>query len=96
MKPVANNFRAVAGAPVSTVPIAQLVAMIDCEQEAGRNFAVVSKYVGPDHVTTIYDIHGKRFFRSAHVTGMRSFWKGVAKRRPNVRLLHQYEAFQPA
>lgn len=94
MKPVAHNFRAVAGAPVNTIAITQLVAILDCEQEAP--FAVVSKWVGPDHVTTAYDIVGKQFWRAVHVTGMRTFWKGVAKRRANVRVLAPTEAYVPA
>jgi len=94
MKPIAHNFRTVAGAPIQTLEVAALVAMLDREQEA--KFALVSKWVGPLHVTTAYDIDEHRVLRSAHETGMFTFWKGVGRRRPNVQVLAKNQTYYPA
>jgi hypothetical protein len=94
MRPVAHNFRAVASAPVFTVPVSDLVAMLDRDQ--ATKFAVVSKFVGPHYVTTAFDIEEHRLIRAAHDTGMHVFWKGLGRRRSNVQVLEKSQTYYPA
>jgi hypothetical protein len=69
-------------APVTSVSVARLVAMLDCEHGEGSAYAVASKATKAGlNVTTALDIPLQRAFRAVHETGMVTFWKGVAKRR---------------
>ena len=72
---------------VRTLDISELVALVDCEQAAGSKVIVVSKPArGCNYTTTVLvQVDGiGMFYRAGHGTGMVSFWKGVAKRRPGV------------
>ena len=81
---VAHNFHRGLGAtmvPVSTVPVARLIAMLDCDHAAGSKYGVVSKPVTSGHyVTTVLDVLLRRIYRATHATGMATFWRGLAAR----------------
>lgn len=80
---------------VTTVPLLELIAMLDCDHPEGARFIVVTKGTSrPNYVNTVLDMQAKRFFRAVSPTGMVSFWKGVAKRRAAVQLLSASEAFK--
>lgn len=94
---VAQNFRSVShGAPVKNVDLKQLLAMLDCEQDPAHKFVVVSKFVGPTHVSTVYDVAGKQFFRCAHKTGLLSMWKELARKHGHLQLLKKTDTYTPA
>lgn len=74
--------------PVTAVSVARLVAMLDCEHGEGSEWAIASKSTKAGmNVTTAVDVPLGRAYRAVHETGMVSFWKGVAKRRPAVQLV---------
>jgi hypothetical protein len=97
MRFVAHNFALVSTSPVVNVGITPLIAMLDCEQDAPvHSFALVSKFVGPDYSTTVYDVRADRLLRARHLHGMAGVWKDIARRRPHVRLLGKRDLYQPA
>jgi hypothetical protein len=75
--------------PVTSVSVAQLVAMLDCPHENGSAWALASKSTKAGlNATTVLDVPLGRAYRAVHSTGMVTFWKGVAKRRgPAVQLV---------
>lgn len=78
----------------TTVPISRLISMLDCDHCEGSHYVVVSKAsTRGRYVSTVLDVPLKKVYRARHETGMVSFWKGVAKRRPQVQLLAAGELF---
>jgi hypothetical protein len=84
----------------TTVPISRLISMLDCDHCdhcEGSRFAVVSKAsTRGRYVSTVLDVPLKKVYRARHETGLVSFWKGVAKRRAQVKFLAAGESFLPA
>jgi hypothetical protein len=100
----ARNFHAhfVGKTPpqVTTVPLADLVAMLDTpEADDGIRFAIVSKpcskAAAQRHVTTVLDVNNGTLYRATHAGGMVSFWRGLAKRRQGVEFVPAHAAFSP-
>jgi hypothetical protein len=89
---------------VTTLPVEELVAMVDTTHAAGSKWAVVSKpgrsgRRGPrfKNLTTVLDVVGNRLYRANHEKGMVAFWKGVAKNRPGfVQYVGTGEVFDPS
>ena len=90
--------------PVTTLPIADLVAMLDSYHPAGGKFAVVSKPAKSDrrgvrfkNLTAVLDVVGNKLYRANHELGMVVFWKAVARRRArSVQYLRAGEVFDPS
>lgn len=85
---------------VTTLPVADLVAMLAADNVAGgKRFAIVSKPCSRDvsrrHVTTVLDVNESRLYRATHAGGMVSFWRGFAKRAAGVEFVPAQEAFSP-
>jgi hypothetical protein len=79
----------------TTVPISRLISMLDADHCEGSRFAVVSKAsTRGRYVTTVLDVPLRKVFRARHETGLVSFWKGVAKRRPQVQHLAAGQSFE--
>jgi len=80
----------------TTVPLLQLLTMLDADHVEGARFIAVCKHSKREgHVLTVLDLPAKRFYRAASPTGILSYLKGVAKRRPHVKLLDSIEPFYP-
>jgi hypothetical protein len=78
----------------TTIPISRLISMLDSDHCKGSHFAVVSKAsTRGKYVSTVLDVPLRKVFRARHETGMVSFWKGVAKRRPQVKFLAAGDPF---
>lgn len=83
---------------VTTLPIEDLVAMLDREDhEPEARFAVVSKRTSWPHcVTTVLDVRERKLYRATHKHGMVQFWKVLARRRaPHVRFVQYQETLRP-
>jgi hypothetical protein len=85
---------------VTTIPVADLVAMLDADNTAdGKRFAIVSKpcskAAAQRHVTTVLDFNESRLYRATHAGGMVSFWRGLAKRRQGVEFVPAQAVFSP-
>jgi hypothetical protein len=81
----------------TTVPISRLISMLDCDHCDASRYVVVSKAsTRGKYVSTVLDVPLRRVYRARHDTGMVSFWRGLAKRRPGVQFLAAGESFLPA
>lgn len=88
---------------VTTLPIEELIAMLDTAHPVGSKWAVVSKPGRSGrrgarfkNLTTVLDVVGNRLYRANHEHGMVAFWKGVAKNRPGfVRFVGYGEVYDP-
>jgi hypothetical protein len=85
---------------VTTIPVADLVAMLDADNTAdGKRFAIVSKPCSRDvaqrHVTTVLDVSEGKLYRATHPGGMVSYWRALAKHRPGVEFVPAQAVFSP-
>ena len=88
---IANN---VCISEATTMPIDQLISMLDRQHSQGVHFAVVSKGTTRGYyVTTVLDVAMRKVFRAKHPTGMVSFWRGLSKRRECVEFVPCGDAF---
>jgi hypothetical protein len=79
----------------TTMPHADLVAMLDREHPEGARFVVVAKNTSRNiHVVTVLDLNAKRFYRATTRGGVFGFWKHIARQRPHVQLLTKHESFE--
>jgi hypothetical protein len=79
----------------TTVPLLDLIAMLDRDHPEGARFVVVCKNTTRHcYVSTALDLQSRRFYRATSPTGLVSFWKGIAKRRPQVQMLAPSDPFE--
>ncbi|MNU44077.1 hypothetical protein D3C71_328830 [compost metagenome] len=82
---LAINFQAVADAPLTRVPLAQLLAMLAA---ANSPVLVVSKQSkGSTQSTTAYVPSAHALYRATHDCGARVVLKSLCRQNRNVRLL---------
>jgi hypothetical protein len=89
---------------VTTLPIAELIAMVDTAHQVGSKYAVVSKPTRSDrraprfrNLTAVLDVTGNKLYRATHEHGMVAFWKGVAKNRAGfVNFIGYVEVYDPS
>ena len=78
----------------TTLPLIEVLAMLDADHPEGLRFVAVCKNsTRSRHVLTVLDLDAKRFYRATSATGMATFLKGLAKRRPAVKLLDPIESY---
>jgi hypothetical protein len=80
----------------TTLPLLDLLAMLDADQSEGARFLAVCKAsTRSKHVLTVLDLQAGRFYRAVHPTGILTYLKGIAGRRPAVKLLASSETYEP-
>jgi hypothetical protein len=88
---------------VTTLPIADLIAMLDRNHTAGSKFAVVSKPGRSArrgarfrNLTAVLDVANNRLYRASHEDGLVVFWRRLARNRGGfVDYVSGSEAYYP-